>query len=201
MIAHHTLHTDTKRLHKAKFETEVKLVASARSGDNKAASILFQQCSLLGFRLLGRYNFPYEDKQDLIQDVFLKTLTLFDGGGKNVACFTSYFGKILNNRAIDVFRARKNRPVTCLTPTNYHPLCWSDEIESNMLTSFRHFLTAGDYKFLVPLLDHCIKESSSLSVPAFRTLPLPLKRFGRRKAEKKIKQLAVEFCQAVLVTR
>lgn len=89
-------------------ELELRLLAAATAGDLDARRTLFERHREIAFRVALKITARAEDAMDVVQDAFIRAFERLDTFQQG-ANFKTWLLRIVNNRAIDVLRARKVR--------------------------------------------------------------------------------------------
>jgi len=105
-----------------------EVVGRARRGDGQARRWLFEQFREVAFRVAWRVTGHEADAMDVVQDAYIKAFESLDAladGGR----FKTWLLRIVNNKALDLLRARKVRKAVSLERDDEQD--WSGQIPSD----------------------------------------------------------------------
>lgn len=88
---------------------ELKLITDAQKSDEKAWSDLFAHYSKFIWSATAGFNFPFKDREDIVQEVFVKLIRYISNYNPEKASFSTYISIITKNICIDKIRKKKER--------------------------------------------------------------------------------------------
>ncbi len=89
-------------------QSEASLVQAAGAGDREARRELFERFREIAYRVAVRITGRNEDALDVVQDSFIRAFERL-GDFQQESSFQTWLLRIVNNRALDLLRARKVR--------------------------------------------------------------------------------------------
>jgi RNA polymerase sigma-70 factor (ECF subfamily) len=89
-------------------QSETSLVQAAVAGDRDARRELFERFREIAYRVAVRITGRHEDALDVVQDSFIRAFERL-GEFQQESSFQTWLLRIVNNRALDLLRARKVR--------------------------------------------------------------------------------------------
>jgi RNA polymerase sigma-70 factor (ECF subfamily) len=95
---------------------EDDIIRHAQQGDEQAWSSLVSRYSKLVWSATSRYFFSQEDREDIVQEVFLRLVKGIDRYDPDKSSFSTFLTTITNRVCIDKLRQIKGRPEVLLTP-------------------------------------------------------------------------------------
>ncbi len=108
---------------------EDDIIISAKEGDEQAWSSLVSTYSKLVCHVTSKYCFSPEDREDIIQEVFLKLVKGIDVYNPDKASFSTFLTTITNRVCIDKLRKTKVRPEVLLTPEELSMFSSSEKMD------------------------------------------------------------------------
>lgn len=88
---------------------ELKLITDAQKGDEKAWCDLVSRYSKVIWSATTGFNFTSEEKEDIVQEVFVRLINYIGNYNPDKASFKTYISTITKNICIDKIRKKKER--------------------------------------------------------------------------------------------
>jgi RNA polymerase sigma-70 factor (ECF subfamily) len=114
---------------------ELKLIRAAQSGDEEAWCGLVTRYSRVIWSATGGYNLSFEDREDIVQEVFVRLIHHINSYNPDKAGFTTYITTITKRICIDKLRKRKVHPEVLLPPEELKVRSYLNNHNTNDLQS------------------------------------------------------------------
>lgn len=110
---------------------ELELIRAVQRGDEKAWCGLVTRYSRVVWSATAGYNFSFEDREDIVQEVFVRLIRHIKSYNSDKASFTTYITTITKRICIDKLRKIRVRREVLLPPEELKPLSSPNNYETD----------------------------------------------------------------------